>query len=240
MNAGSAWKHGAPLLALALAACGTPSTAPPTNASAGGQSVIENAARRDLVDVRALLPDISCGLRYATADNITGQVLYPPDMPCLLHRATAKKLAHAHDLLRQQGFGLRIWDAWRPPEVQTELFRHGEKSGRATLFVNPREAWSFHCSGTAVDLTLVDSAGREIPMPSNFDETEPLPHAVQPVSSERVLANVARLRDAMLQAGFTTIELEWWHFDDAGFKDAATCLPAVFAKELGLALPGLK
>lgn len=224
----------------ALSACATTPTDPHSNTAEPDRRIIDNAARRGLVDVRAFLPDIICDLRYGTRENVTGRILYPPDMPCLLQRATAKKLAHAMDLLRPQGFGLRIWDAWRPPEVQTELFRYGERTGRAKLFVNPQEAWSFHCCGTAVDITLVDSLGHEIPMPSSFDEAGPAAHIVTAISDPLVLRNIRALRDAMLQSGFTTIDLEWWHFDDASFKDAATQVPAVFAKELGLALPRLK
>lgn len=233
-------KQGPLLLILVLSACATRPADPEGGPVGRERAVFENAARRGLVDVRALLPDILCELRYATKENVTGRVLYPADMPCLLQRATAEKLARARDLLRPQGFGLKIWDAWRPPEVQAELFRHGANTGRATLFVNPQEAWSFHCSGTAVDITLVDSQGHEIPMPTNFDETEPLVPAGLPISGGSAQRNVAVLQDAMLQSGFTTIDLEWWHFDDASFTDAATHIRAVFAKEIGLALPGLK
>jgi len=240
MKSRPAFRRALLLLFFALSSCATGSADPEGNPPAGGRTVVENAARRGLVDVRAVAPGIICELRYGTHDNVTGRILYPADMPCLLQRATAEKLARARDLLHPQGLGLKIWDAWRPPEVHAELFRYGASTGRPTLFVNPQEAWSFHCSGTAVDITLVDSNGHEIPMPSNFDEAGPLPSAGSPISDGRVMANLARLRDAMLQSGFTTIDLEWWHFDDASFTDPATHIPAIFAGEIGLALPALR
>jgi zinc D-Ala-D-Ala dipeptidase len=228
------------LLVLLLVSCSSPSPEPPRADAVPDPAVIGYASQRGLVDVRAFLPDIVCDLRYATKENVTGQVLYPPDMPCLLSMGTAEKLAHAQDLLRPQGFGLKIWDAWRPPEVQTELYRYGLKTGKAALFVNPREAWSFHCSGTAVDITLVDSRGREMPLPTYFDEAGPRARSLTPVSDPRILRNIHALQEAMVQSGFTPIELEWWHFDDASFKGDATQLPVVFAQEIGVRLPRLK
>ncbi len=228
------------LLFLSLSACTTPPPDNPKNTVAPDHTVIESAAQRGLVDVRAFLPDIVCDMRYATKQNVTSQVLYPPDMPCLLQSATAEKLAHAQDLLRPQGFGLKIWDAWRPPEVQTELYRYGVKTGKAALFVNPKEAWSFHCSGTAVDITLVDSKGREMPLPTYFDESGPRARSMSPISDARILRNIRALQDAMLKSGFALIDLEWWHFDDASSKDEGTQLPVVSAQQIGLALPRLK
>ncbi len=232
--------HGLPLLLLLLGSCATPPADGTRNAGPGIPAAIQYASQRGLVDVRAFLPDVICDLRYGTRKNVTGQILYPPDMPCLLHLATAEKLARAQDILRPQGFGLKIWDAWRPPEVQTELYRYGLRTGKAALFVNPKETWSFHCSGTAVDITLVDSQGREMPLPTYFDESGPKARSMTPVTDERVLRNIRALQDAMTRSGFATIELEWWHFDDASFQDENTRLPVVFAQEIGLELPLLK
>ncbi|MEI6535761.1 MAG: M15 family metallopeptidase [Verrucomicrobiaceae bacterium] len=199
-------------------------------------SIAEYAARRNLADVRKALPEVVCDLRYGTKENVTHQILYPQGMPCLMNRSTLEKFRHAQELLHAQGFGLKIWDAWRPPEVQTELFRFGQKTD---LFVNPAESWSFHCSGTAVDVTLVDSAGRELPMPTGFDESGPKARYDYQSRSAQVRRNIRALQDAMLQSGFSMVELEWWHFDDIDFKDDATRLPVVFAQEIGIKLPAL-
>lgn len=229
-------RHGLRLLFPAFLAC---CAAPPRAVLPPNPSVLECASLRNLVDIRAVVPDVICDLRYATKRNVTGEALYPPDMPCLLHLATAEKLGRANAVLRAQGFGLKIWDAWRPPEVQTELFRRVQRTRRAGLFLNPAEAWSFHCAGTAVDVTLVDQNGREVELPTDFDEAGPDAQSLAPLRNERTRQHRGLLQEAMIQSGFSMIEGEWWHFDDATFRETAS-VPAVFAGEIGLALPQIK
>jgi D-alanyl-D-alanine dipeptidase len=191
---------------------------------------------RSLVDVRALIPDIVCDLRYATGDNITGQPLYPKDMPCLLLASTAAKLRYAQESLKLQGYGLKIWDAWRPPEVQQALFEHGGYTG---MFTDPSIMWSRHCSGTAVDVTLVDASGRELKMPTKFDEGGPKCHYVAIVKDEEVRKRRHALQMAMLAAGFSILDSEWWHFDDTDYN-AGGVPPPIFAGQVGIGLPPVK
>ena len=193
------------------------------------------AARHDLVDVRTLLPDVSVDLRYGTRQNICHQPLYPPGMPCLLRRSTALKLKKAQNILRPLGYAIRIWDAWRPPEVQQELMRKGGSTG---MFLDPRAAWSRHCSGVAVDLTLIDLAGREQRMPSSHDENSDHAYFQYSGGDPVVKHNLDVLQQTMKSLGFTTIDIEWWHFDD---RDCWTRpKPEVWAREIGLALPAVK
>ena len=194
---------------------------------------LHRAGMRSLVDVRAVVPDIVCDLRYMSSDNITGQQLYPKDMPCLLLASTAEKLRRAQEALRVQGYGLKIWDGWRPPEVQTQLFDHGGYTG---MFTDPSITWSRHCSGTAVDVTLVDAKGRPLEMPTKYDQGGALCHYVAVVKNEDVRKRRYALQVAMMGAGFTLLETEWWHFDDADFN-AGPVPPVVFAGEIGIGLP---
>jgi D-alanyl-D-alanine dipeptidase len=199
-------------------------------------AAIARAGARNLVDVRAVVPDIVCDLRYITGENITHQPLYPKGMPCLLLASTAQKLRHAQEILRAQGYRLKIWDGWRPPEVQTSLFEHGGYTG---MYTPPSMMWSRHCSGTAVDVTLVDADGRDLKMPTKFDEGGPQCHYLAIVKDEDVRKRRHALQMAMLAAGFSILESEWWHFDDADFNSRPA--PAVvFAGEVGMALPPVK
>lgn len=190
------------------------------------------AEQLGLVDVRRFLPDVSVALKYGTSQNITHQPLYPADMPCLLRRETALKLKTVQDRLRKVGLALRIWDAWRPPEVQLTLMA---KAGGTGMFLDPKVAWSRHCSGVAVDLTLIDREGREQRMPSPHDENSDRAYFQYSGDDQVIRQNLAILQDTMKAAGFTTIALEWWHFDDN------TCWthprPEVYAGDIGLALP---
>jgi zinc D-Ala-D-Ala dipeptidase len=183
----------------------------------------------DLVDVRRFIPDVAVDLRYATKDNIARRPLYPPDMPCLLRASTAEKLKQAQAILRTKGLGLRIWDAWRPPEVQVILV---ETDGNTGLFMDPKSAWSRHCSGTAVDVTLVDDRGVEQQMPTYHDEGGPAASYHYTGGSGKIHRNLYLLQRAMVDVGFRILDTEWWHFDDADYY--VTPAPVVFGHEVGI------
>lgn len=213
------------LAALFLAAC---AAGPPRPAT----GMLARAEARGLVAVVKAAPGVRVDLRYQTGANVTGRPLYPKDMPCLLRRSTAEKLAHAQRLLEARGYGLKIWDAWRPPEVHQKLHEHGARSG---MFLDPAKGWSRHCGGVSVDATLVNAQGREMEMPTYFDEN--LEHAASDTRhpDAAVRANLAMLHGAMREAGFAPLPGEWWHFDDLEFL--YTPVPVIRAEALGLALP---
>ncbi len=195
-------------------------------------STLELARQRGLVDVRKVIPGIGIDLRYATSANVTGQALYPSHMPCLLRTETAEKLKQAQAILRAQGYGVRIWDAYRPPEAQETLHKHASTTG---MFLSPNTGWSRHCGGIAVDLTLVDAKGNEQRMPTGFDQD--LAHAgVNYRGSDPLVAqNLKILKAAMKQAGFIQLESEWWHFDDAEYLTDPQ--PVIYGWRI--ALPGM-
>lgn len=190
---------------------------------------IEFARRFDLVDVRAEIPDIAIDLRYSTAQNVTGQPVYPARMPCLLRIETAQKLKQAQAILTAQGYGLRVWDAYRPPEAQEKLHKYGGNTG---MFLSPNNGWSRHCGGIAIDLTLVDAQGREQRMPTYFDQDFANASHHYHGGDPLVKRNLQILKDAMKEAGFTQLESEWWHFDDADY--ISNPQPIVFGRELAI------
>ncbi len=193
---------------------------------------LDLAKQRGLVDVRRVIPGIGIDLRYATADNVTGHAIYPAHMPCLLRTETAAKLKQAQAILHAQGYGLRIWDAYRPPEVQETLHQHASSTG---MFLSPNTGWSRHCGGIAVDLTLVDAHGQEQRMPTGFDQD--LAHAsIHYTGGDAVVKqNLQVLQAAMKQAGFIQLEAEWWHFDDAEYLTDPQ--PVIYGWRI--ALPGM-
>lgn len=191
--------------------------------------VLKQAKQRSLVDIRQQVQGIVIDMKYGTADNVTARPIYPARMPCLLRTETAAKLKKAQELLRAQGYGLCIWDAYRPPEAQ-EVLHHA--AGRTGMYLSPNSGWSRHCGGIAVDLTLVDAQGRLQRMPTGFDQD--LEHAgIHYQGSDPVVRqNLQILNAAMKEAGFTQLESEWWHFDDSDYVTDPQ--PVVFAQKLGL------
>jgi zinc D-Ala-D-Ala dipeptidase len=215
------------LLCIALSGCAVPEER--RSALVPSHSV-ELAKSFDLVDVRATIPDIAIDLRYATADNVVKRPIYPARMPCLLRVETAEKLKTAQALLRAQGYGLRIWDAYRPPEAQETLHRHAGSTG---MFLSPEASgWSRHCGGIAVDLTLVDAQGHEQRMPTYFDQDFANASRRYRGSDPVVKQNLQILQAAMKQAGFIQLQSEWWHFDDKDFLYNPQ--PIIYGRQLAI------
>lgn len=190
-------------------------------------------ATRRLVPANKHAEEIRWRLIYGTTGNITGSVLYPPDMPCLLDGDTARKLGKAQDALRPQGLGLLIWDAYRPTAVQRKLF---ESVGNTGFVANPNYGFSRHASGRAVDLTLYDLAsGEPLAMPSGFDDFTDRASATYRGGDPVVARNVALLRSTMKAAGFVGIEVEWWHFENSDYQ--VYDIPPIDPVPYGIAIP---
>lgn len=81
--------------------------------------------------------------------------------------------------------------------------------------VNPQKSISYHCRGAAVDVTLVDEAGRELTMPSDFDEFSALANRDYSDTEPQAAENARLLELIMKQNGFNSIFNEWWHFADS-------------------------
>lgn len=176
----------------------------------------------DLVDVATVAPAVRIDLRYATKDNFLHEAVYPCGR-CLLHRQAAEALALAQATLAARGLGLKVWDCYRPPSVQRKMWA---LLPDARYVADPKRG-SIHNRGGAVDLTLVDAAGNELPMPTAFDDFSLAAAAAAPASPDAT-RNRATLREAMEGAGFNAIRTEWWHFDAAGSRawpvlDAPLC-----------------
>jgi len=162
----------------------------------------------DLVNVHTLDSTITVDLKYATADNFMGEVLYE-DGRCFLRLEVAVQLAHAHHYLQTQGLGLKVFDCYRPLSVQKRMFERFPQPG----FVADPQRGSNHNRGAAVDVGLVNREGEEQPMPSAYDEFSERSHIQYRGASETEIQNRNVLQQAMIRFGFKPLETEWWHFN---------------------------
>jgi len=167
-----------------------------------------------LTDVAALDPSIVQDLKYATADNFTGQVLYSSSR-CVLREPVAYRLLQAQKNLRAQGLGLKVFDCYRPIEVQKKMWAIYPDAD----YVADPASGSRHNRGASVDVGLVDARGLELPMPSRFDEFSERSHLDYQASTPEALLNRRKLQTAMRQAGFSPVTTEWWHFDSPDWKE---------------------
>lgn len=170
-------------------------------------------ARADTVVLATeIVPNLVEDLRYATPNNFLKRAVYTEQFVghrCRLRPTVARKLAVAARLLseRHPGWRLKAWDCYRPRAVQWEMW---------AIMPDPRyvadpSKGSRHNTGSAVDLTVVDAAGREVEMPTGFDDFSRRAWANAPATPVAA-ANRALLHAIMREAGFTSIRTEWWHF----------------------------
>ena len=182
-----------------------------------------------LVDVRGFYDEgIAIDMRYAGGDNFMGQAMYPGD-GCYLSAQTAQKLLAAQRIVAAEGKRILILDAYRPHRYQQTLYDRVEDK---QYVASPTTA-SRHNRGAAVDVTLCDGFGIACPMPSDYDEFTEAATRAYTLATEEQTANLALLTRAMREAGFATIRSEWWHYDDAQWKELPVLdedLPAWFGK----------
>ena len=184
--------------------------------------LLDEKGKRDtpLVDVRTVAPEVAVEMRYARSDNFTGQAIYDCGR-CFLRLQTAEKLGRAERELRARGLSLKMWDCYRPLSVQ-KLFWALVPDSR--FVADPRKG-SRHNRGTAVDVTLVDSEGRELAMPTPFDDFSPRAGHDETHLPAQVLANRRLLAETMERAGFRRLSTEWWHYDDADAEGEVMDVP---------------
>lgn len=165
----------------------------------------------EYVLVKKYIPDIYVELRYATENNFTGVKIYD-FTEAYLRYGTVKKLAQVEKELKQQGYSLKIWDAYRPFEAQQKLW---EVYPDPNYVANPANGMRRHNLGGTVDITMVAADGSIIPMPSEFDDFSlKADRNYSDIDNEEAVNNVMILQNAMENNGFTGYQGEWWDYSD--------------------------
>lgn len=173
----------------------------------------------DLVELTQLDPTLRLDIRYATTNNFMGRPLYT-QVRAFLQRPAAEALVHINHNLRAQGYGLIVFDAYRPWSVTKIFWDNASEAERKIEFVaNPKKG-SRHNRGCAVDLTLFDlKTGQAVTMPSAYDEFSERAFPDFAGGPPEARANRELLRAAMEAEGFTVYPSEWWHFDYCDWRE---------------------
>ncbi len=165
----------------------------------------------DLVELVKLDSTIRLDIRYATHNNFMKRPMYTSAC-AFLQRPAAIALVKAHHALKKHGYGILVFDGYRPWSVTKKFWDEIPAKDRA--FVADPAKGSKHNRGCAVDLSLYDlRTGKEVEMPSAYDEfsERASPDYVGGLPGERKRRDL--LRRAMEAVGFTVNRGEWWHFD---------------------------
>jgi D-alanyl-D-alanine dipeptidase len=170
----------------------------------------EASARKiDIVDIKEVNPRIIIDMKYATEDNFMKKRLYDSNT-CFLRRSTAIKLDAVQKELEGMNLGLKVWDCYRPLAVQQALWAILPDE---RYVANPKTG-SRHNRACSVDVTLVDSEGKELPMPTGFDDFSPRAYHHYQDLPDQAIRNRELLKGLMEKAGFIPLLEEWWHYDD--------------------------
>lgn len=162
----------------------------------------------DFVNIKSVDSSIVLDMKYATSDNFLKQKVYECG-ECYLRKKTAEALARANQDFKKLGYRIKVFDCYRPLSVQKQMW---QIMPNATYVANPAQG-SKHNRGAAVDLTLVDSNGKELDMGTSFDFFGKKAHHTYTNLSKTVLNNRKLLKTTLAKHDFKGITSEWWHYD---------------------------
>ena len=88
----------------------------------GGQATVEPPSKEDFIDLKEIMPNLRSDLRYYGENNFVGKPIEGYNAAkCLLSKDAAYALKKVQDELERLGFGLLIYDAYRPQRA-TDYF----------------------------------------------------------------------------------------------------------------------
>lgn len=163
-----------------------------------------------LVRILDYIPDAKIDLRYATTNNFTGTIIYD-DPEAYLCYGTVKKLIIVQNELKEMGYCILIWDAYRSIEAQWKLW---EMYPDPTFVANPNNGITSHSRGNTIDMSIVYEDGSPVEMPSAFDEFTAIADRDYSDVSEVAANNSRLLEEIMYRNGFTGYRGEWWDYSD--------------------------
>ena len=169
---------------------------------------------KQLIEIRKVIPGIVLDIRYATTQNFMKQVMYS-EARAFARKPVVVQLQKIQKELGKKGYGLKIFDAYRPYAVTVAFY---QKASDKNFVANPSKG-SKHNRGCAVDLTLIDlKTGKDVPMPTPYDSFAPAaaPHYANLPAN--IIKNRSFLINTMQAHGFKVIYNEWWHFDFSGWQ----------------------
>ncbi|MCE7002612.1 D-Ala-D-Ala dipeptidase VanX [Kibdelosporangium philippinense] len=183
----------------------------------------------DFVFVDELIPGIRWDAKYATWDNFTGKPVDGYKANRIVGtKALCAALRKAGEEAEALGFGLLLWDGYRPqravdnfmrwaqePEDGRKKARHYPNIERAEMFEKGYVATkSGHSRGSTVDLTLYHlESGELAAMGGDHDVMDVISHHGAEGVTEVEKRNRQHLRTIMEAAGFVAYENEWWHYN---------------------------
>lgn len=170
---------------------------------------VDSNLQKKLINIYKTIPSIILDLRYSTTNNFTKIKLYKKVHTTYMRAAPANALLQVQNDLAKKGFGIKVFDAYRPYSATKLMWNliHDER-----YVANPKNG-SNHNRGLAIDLTIVNlKTLRELDMGTGFDNFTDTAHHSFTQLPDTILANRKLLKTSMEFFGFTAFDTEWWHY----------------------------
>ncbi len=187
--------------------------------------------------IKAVIPDITYDIKYATQDNFVGTVVDGySDQSAYITKEALKALVNVQSELNSAGLGIKVFDAYRPQKAVDHFVRWGkiemDTLTKAKYYpqINKSEVFALgfvatrsgHSRGSTIDLTIINlESKQELDMGSPFDFFGDISHHDSPLVNEEQTNNRNVLRQVMINHGFKPYANEWWHYTliDEPFPD---------------------
>ncbi|UFH46008.1 M15 family metallopeptidase [Flavobacterium galactosidilyticum] len=160
------------------------------------------------VNLKDYSADFVYDMKYATEDNFLKAKVYDC-AECFLRLKTVNALVEANKKFIKKGYRIKLFDCYRPLDIQKRMW---EIVSNPEYVANPAKG-SIHNRGGAVDITLVDSSGKELEMGTTFDFFGKEASHNYTNLSVRIINNRKFLKSVMIESGFNSFDSEWWHYN---------------------------
>lgn len=194
--------------------------------SCKSQTIISDAQEKNnpvindttFVNLKEYSQDFVYDMKYATSDNFLKAKVYDC-AECFLRLKTVTALVEANKKFMEKGYKIKIFDCYRPLDIQKKMW----KIVSNPEYVADPAKGSIHNRGGAVDITLVDSNGKELDMGTSFDFFGIEASHNYPNVSKAVKENRTTLKTIMTSSGFNSFDSEWWHYNlKSGLNDTVS------------------
>lgn len=160
------------------------------------------------VNLKDYSADFVYDMKYATEDNFLKAKVYDC-AECFLRLKTVNALVEANKKFIKKGYRIKLFDCYRPLDIQKRMW---EIVSNPEYVANPAKG-SIHNRGGAVDITLVDSSGKELEMGTTFDFFGKEASHNYTNLSVQIINNRKFLKSVMIESGFNSFDSEWWHYN---------------------------
>lgn len=170
--------------------------------------------QNELIDLEKFIPELVLDIRYATENNFTKEKIYNL-AKAYARKPVAEALRKAREEFKKQGFGIKVFDAYRPYAATVKFY----EVYRDTTYVASPYRGSRHNRGCAIDMTIYDlKTGKDLPMPTEYDSFRKEAWPTTPVKDPVIKKNRDLIISVMHKHGFKVNSSEWWHFDFIGWQ----------------------